>query len=69
MGACKMIRHQEDLILSFFTNDLNSDLGRSCDLLPENSALTFSRPSRDRAVETHCTVEGTATRYIQWTPL
>jgi hypothetical protein len=54
-----MIYHQDDLMLYFLTNDLNSDLGRSCDLLREKSALIFSRTSRDRDVEAFCTVEGT----------
>jgi hypothetical protein len=45
----------------FLANDLNSDLGRSFGLFRENSSLIFSRISRDRAVEAHCTVEGAAT--------
>jgi hypothetical protein len=44
----------------FLANDLNSDLGRSCGLFREKSALIFLRTSRDRAVEAHCPVEGTA---------
>jgi hypothetical protein len=56
-----MICHQDDLMLSFLANDLNSDLGRSCDLFHEESALIFSRTSRDRAVEAYYMVEGTAT--------
>jgi hypothetical protein len=45
----------------FLANDLNSDLGRSFGLFRENSALIFSRISRDRAIEAHCTVEGAST--------
>jgi hypothetical protein len=63
-----MICHQDDLMLSFSTNDLNLDLGHSCDLLSENSALIFSRTSRDRAVVAHCTVEGTATYRFAGSP-
>jgi hypothetical protein len=45
----------------FLANDLDSGLGRSSGFFRENSALIFSRSSRDRAVEAFCTVEGAAT--------
>jgi hypothetical protein len=45
----------------FLANNLNSDLGRSCGLFSEESALIFSCASQDRAIEAYCTVEGTAT--------
>jgi hypothetical protein len=53
----------------FLPNDLNSDLGRSCDMFCEKSALIFSRTSRDRAVEAFCTEEGTATDSIGGPPI
>jgi hypothetical protein len=65
-----MFCHQDDLMLSsYLADDLNSDLGRSCSLFSEESALIFSRTSRDRAVEAYCTVEGTATDRFGGPPL
>jgi hypothetical protein len=45
----------------FLANDLNLDLGRSCDMFREKSTLIFSQTSRDRVVEEFCSEEGTAT--------
>jgi hypothetical protein len=45
-------------------DDLNSDLVRS-----EKIAWIFARSSRDRAVEAHCMVEGTATDRFSGPPI
>jgi hypothetical protein len=41
----------------FLAHDLNSGLGRSSSFFRENSAMIFSRTSRDRAIEVFCTVK------------